>query len=104
MQITIQPIAPLAGGLVLTRQIEAFMHELLAGQRNELLEVGVRHGPGSDAETVDDDIHCDVRARLVSGERVNVSHAAPTLVKSLHGAITKLRESIDQDRELAPIR
>lgn len=101
MQITIQTITPLAGGKALTRQIEAFMRELLAAESDELLEVGVRHSPGSDDETVDDDIHCDVRARLAGGERVVVSHAAPTLVQALHGAVAKLRANITRERELA---
>ena len=94
MQITVQAITPLAGGLVLTRQIESFLYDLLEAERDELLEVVVRHGLGSDAETVDDDIQCDLRARLANGERISVSHAAPTLVQALHGAVTKLRRGI----------
>jgi hypothetical protein len=98
MRLTIQTIPPLSGGLPLTRQIEAFLHELLTAEHDELLEVTVRHGLGSESE--DDDVHCDLRARLASGQRVTVTHAAPTLVRSLHGAVGKLRESIRADNAL----
>ena len=98
MNITIQAIPPLAGGMALTRQVEAFVRELLSADDEELLEVTVRHGLGCESE--DDDVHCDVRARLVSGARVTVAHAAPTLVKSLHGAVGKLRASIQADMAL----
>ena len=94
MQITVQAITPLAGGLALTRQIESFLLDLLDAERDELLEVALRHGLGSDAETVDDDIQCDLRAKLANGERVSASHAAPTLVQALHGAVAKLRRGI----------
>lgn len=98
MNITIQAIPPLAGGPALTRQVEAFVRELLSADGEELLEVTVRHGLGCESE--DDDVHCDVRARLASGARVTVVHAAPTLVKSLHGAVGKLRASIQADMAL----
>ena len=98
MHLTIQTIPPLSGGLALMRHIEAFVHELLSAERDELLEVTVRHGLGCASE--DDDIHCDLRARLASGQRITVMHAAPTLVQSLHGAVGKLRESIRADRAL----
>jgi hypothetical protein len=101
MQITIQPIAPLGGGHLLTRQVEGFVRELLAAEGDRLAEVVLRHGLGSDAETVDDDLHCDLRARLVGGERVVVSHAAPTLVQALHGAVAKLRLSLEASAEPA---
>ena len=98
MKITIQAIPPLAGGAALTRQVEAFVRELLSADDEELLEVTVRHGLGCESE--DDDVHCDVRARLASGARVTVGNAAPTLVKSLHGAVGKLRASIQADMAL----
>jgi hypothetical protein len=98
MHLTIQTIPPLSGGATLMRHIESFVQELLSVERDELLEVTVRHGLGCESE--DDDIHCDLRARLASGQRVTVMHAAPTLVQSLHGAIGKLRDSIRADHAL----
>ena len=98
MNLTIQAIPMLAGGPALTRHLDAFVRELLAADGDELLEATVRHGLGCESE--DDDVHCEVRARLASGARVTVSHAAPTLVQALHGAIGKLRESIRADSAL----
>jgi hypothetical protein len=102
MQITFQPIPPLGGGALLTRQVEALMHELLDAERDELRELNVRHGLGCESE--DDDVHCDMRARLASGARVTVGHAAPTLVQALHGAVGKLRASIREDSALVVMR
>jgi hypothetical protein len=98
MNLTIQAIPPLAGGPALTRQLDALVRELLVAECDELLSVTVCHGDGCASE--DDDVHCDLRARLASGTRVTVSHAAPTLVRSLHGAVGKLRESIRADAAL----
>jgi acetylglutamate kinase len=98
MNLTIQAIPPLAGGPALTRHLDAFVRELLVPDSDEMLDVTVRHGHGCESE--DDDVHCDVRARLASGTRVTVSHAAPTVVQALHGAVGKLRESIRADAAL----
>ena len=97
MQITIQTIPAQSGGTVLMRQIDAYLRDVLNAERSELLELDVRHGLAG--ETEDDDIHCDLRARLSSGERVRVSHAAPTVVRALSGAIGKLRDTMQPSRE-----
>ena len=99
MQITIQTIPVQSGGAVLMRQIEAYLRDVLTTERSQLIELDVRHGLAS--ETQDDDIHCDLRARLSNGVRVRVSHAAPTVVRALSGAIGKLRGTMHLDSELA---
>ena len=98
MHLILQPVSPLGGGVALTRQIEAFLQELLAADSDALREVTVRHGLGAESE--DDDVHCDLRARLASGARVTVAHSAATLVKALHGAVGKLREAVRADEAL----
>jgi hypothetical protein len=92
MQITIQTIPAQSGGTVLMRQIDAYLRDVLTAERSQLVALDVRHGLAG--ETEDDDIHCDLRARLTNGARVRVSHAAPTVVRALSGAIGKLRSTM----------
>jgi hypothetical protein len=99
MQITVQSIPVHSGGAALARQIEAFLRELLLTDREHLLELEIRHGLG--CETEDDDIHCEMSARLASGERVHARHAAPTLVRALSGAVGKLRSTLQPADTLA---
>jgi hypothetical protein len=99
MHITIQTIPAQSGGAVLMRQIDAYLRDVLTSEREQVIELDVRHGLVGESE--DDDIHCDLRARLSSGARVRVSHAAPTVVRALSGAIGKLRSSMHPSSELS---
>lgn len=93
MQITIRTQTPLAADAELARQIEAFVRDLMGRHREQVLELDVHPGQ---ADSLDDDMHCVVSARLVGGHRLTVNHAAPTLGQAVHGAIGKVRGGIPQ--------
>lgn len=75
-------------------QLQALLRDLVGSDREQLLELELRPWAPDGGANLDDDVHCHLQAQLTSGARLSASHAAPTLVQALHGAVRQLRQAL----------
>ena len=76
--------------------IEALVRDLIGSDAEQLLAIDVRTGLDDGDENVDDDVHCRLTAWLRAGGQLGANHAAPTLVRALHGAVRELRFGLER--------
>lgn len=96
MQVHVHSPAGPGPGYAGAADIEALVRDLIGSEGRQVVELDVRPCASFDDETVDDDMHCRLHARLRDGTRLSANHAAPTLVQALHGAVRQIRVGLQR--------
>lgn len=80
--------------LPMQAQIQALLRDLVGSDRAAFTALELRLDAAADGADLDDDVHCRLQAQVLRGTVLSASHAAPTLVQALHGAVRQLRQGL----------